>query len=146
MPSASLRRGLQSFPLLLLASWLVVPCVVFAQTLTATNPAPAPQQAWEIALKTLFPVIMTVASPYLTGWIEAGFHRMPAPIQYLVSGCLSALIGAVAGAIPDFPLGIESGANLGAASGLSGQFLANQHYQALHPATEQAGPPPEIKP
>lgn len=88
-----------------------------AQTLTTDEPVP--QKAWEILLKLGFPVIMTVIGPIVTGFIKSA----PDWVKYIVASLASMLVGAGAGAIPDFPLTIESAATIGATSGAIGQKL-----------------------
>jgi hypothetical protein len=109
-----------------------------AQTLTAPNPPPAPQAAWEMLLKLAIPIVITGASPYLQGWITSNFAKVHPSIQYMISSLLGLAMGAIAGQIPDFPLTSESAANMGAGAGLTGQFLANQSHADLHPKTESA--------
>lgn len=109
-----------------------------AQTLTLDNP-PAPAQAsWEVLLKLAFPVIITGISPYVTGWITSSFAKVHPSIQYMISSLLGLIMGALAGQIPDFPLGSESAATIGAGAGGTGQYLANQSRAAMHPKTEAA--------
>jgi len=91
--------------------------ISLAQTLTTD--APAPQKAWEVLLKLGFPVIMTVVGPFVTGFIKTA----PSWVKYVVASLASMLVGAGAGAIPDFPLTIESAATIGATSGATGQAL-----------------------
>lgn len=91
--------------------------VAVAQTLTTD--APAGQKAWEVLLKLGFPVIMTVIGPFVTGFIKSA----PEWVKYIVAGLSSMLVGAGAGAIPDFPLTIESAATIGVTSGAIGQKL-----------------------
>jgi len=94
---------------------------VMAQTLSTD--APAGQKTWEIVLKLAFPILMTAVGPYVTGYIK---HAHPAA-KYIVASLASMLIGVGAGAIPDFPLTMESAATIGATSGATGQFLFLQH-------------------
>lgn len=91
--------------------------ISLAQTLTTDEPVP--QKAWEVLLKLGFPVIMTVVGPFVTGFIKSA----PTPVKYVIASLASMLVGAGAGAIPDFPLGIESAATIGATSGATGQAL-----------------------
>lgn len=88
-----------------------------AQTLTTD--APLEQKTWEILLKLAFPVLMTAVGPMLTQYMKT----MPPVVKYLVASLGSMVVGAGAGAIPDFPLSIESGATIGVTSGAIGQKL-----------------------
>ncbi|MGH6821215.1 MAG: hypothetical protein ACREDU_10185 [Methylocella sp.] len=113
-------------PLLMsLCLWLLSVSPVLAQTMTTNEPAS--QQAWEVLLKLAFPIVMTAVGPFVTGYIK---DAHPA-LKYVVASLASMLVGAGAGSIPDFPLGMESAATIGATSGATGQFL----YLA-HPKTE----------
>lgn len=51
----------------------------------------------------------------------------------VVSSVIGAILAGAAGAIPDFPLTVESAATMGAAGGATGQMLANMHPQAVQP-------------
>ena len=92
----------------LLSPVLVLLSVSYAVAQTLTTDEPAPQKMWEVLLKTFFPILMTVGMPYLTGLITSGFRKVPQPIQYVISSVLGAIVGALAGQIPDFPLGSEA--------------------------------------
>ena len=94
---------------------------VVAQTLM-TN-APIEQKTWEIMLKLAFPVLMTAVGPMLTQYIS----NAPPAVKYLVASLGSMCVGAGAGAIPDFPLTIESAATIGVTSGAIGQKLFMMH-------------------
>lgn len=108
--------------------WLTIPMlfiysVSIAQTLTTNEPAP--QKIWEVFLKVLFPAIWTYVAPQLTGLITSGMKKVPASLQVVISSVLGAVMAGAAGAIPDFPLTIESAATMGAAGGGTGQLLFN---------------------
>ena len=107
-------RVVQLVVMTVMMLWYVVG---FAQTLTTNEPAP--QKAWEILLKLSFPVIMTVIGPFATGYIKGA----PSWVKYIVASLASMLVGLGAGAIPDFPLTMESAATIGATSGATGQAL-----------------------
>lgn len=96
---------------------LVFVAVAVAQTLTTD--ASVPQKSWEILLKLAFPVLLTAVGPFVTGFVKG----LPAPAKYVIASLASMLVGAGAGAIPDFPLSIESGATMGATAGAVGQKL-----------------------
>jgi hypothetical protein len=106
--------------LLLMFVMLLVYSNSFAQTLTTD--APVPQKAWEVLLKLGFPVVMTVVGPFVTGFIKTA----PTWVKYVVASLASMIVGAGAGAIPDFPLTVESAATIGATSGATGQALFMQ--------------------
>ncbi len=106
----------------------------FAQTLTTD--ASAPQKAWEIILKIMFPALWTVGAPWVTGLVTAGITHVPAPLRVVISSVLGAIVAGAAGAIPDFPLTIESSATMGLAGGATGQILANLDPSTLKPKTE----------
>ena len=124
--------------LYLLSPVLVLLSVSYAVAQTLTTDAPPEQKAWEVALKMLFPIIMTAVGPYFTGLITSSFAKVPAPVQYVISSILGLLMGAVAGQVPGFPLGSESAATIGLASGGTGQFLANSTLADMHPKTDSA--------
>jgi hypothetical protein len=96
-----------------------------AQTLLTDKPAE--QKAWEVLLKLFFPTIWTAAAPYLTRGVTWGMLKVmtsvPQPLQVVVSSVLGGILAGIAGAIPDFPLSIESAATMGAAGGAAGQVL-----------------------
>lgn len=133
-----LYRALRALSLLMAVLALVAilfPFLGLAQE--ATAPAPE-QKLWEVFLKVLFPTLWTAVAPYITGLITSGIKRVPPVFQVVISGVLGSLMAGAAGAIPDFPLGIESAATMGAAGGASGQLLANMHPKAMHPKTDAA--------
>lgn len=107
-------------------------------TISASAAAPPEQKLWEIFLKVLFPTLWTAVSPFLTGLITSGIKRVPPVFQVVISGILGSLMAGAAGALPDFPLSIESAAQMGAASGATGQLLANMNPQAMQPKTDAA--------
>lgn len=122
--------------IILMLSWYTVS---FAQTLTTDEPAP--QKIWEIMLKLGFPVLMTAVSPWLQGLITSSIKKVPPTVQVAISSILGLIIGGIAGAIPDFPLTIESAATMGIASGGTGQVLVNMQSGTMHPKVGEAGKP-----
>lgn len=123
-------------------SWLHIMMIIgvllmsitsYAQTLTTD--APPQQKLWEVFLKVLFPAVWTAVAPWLTGIITMGIKHVPAPLRVVISSVLGAVMAGAAGAIPDFPLGVESAATMGAAGGATGQVLANMNPSALKPKT-----------
>ena len=76
-------------------------------------------------MKVLFPVVWTAFAPWLTGIVTSGMTKVPKPFQVIISSVLGAVVAGAAGAIPDFPLTIESAATMGAAGGGTGQILLN---------------------
>ena len=115
----------------------LVPVLGLAQEATISAPQPE-QQLWEVFLKVLFPTLWTAVSPYLTGLITSGIKRVPPVFQVVISGILGSLMAGAAGAIPEFPLSIESAAQMGAAGGATGQLLANMNPKAMQPKTDAA--------
>ena len=112
---------------------LLISVTSYAQTLTTNEP---PQQKlWEVFLKILFPAVWTAVAPWLTGIITMGIKHVPTPLRVVISSVLGALMAGAAGAIPDFPLGVESAATMGAAGGATGQVLANMNPSTLKPKT-----------
>lgn len=103
--------------LLSLSLMLAGASTVLAQTLTTD--APVPQKMWEIILKLAFPLVLTVVGPFVTSFIKTAH---PA-IKYVVAGFASLLVGVGAGAIPDFPLTMESAGTMGVTGGVIGQKL-----------------------
>lgn len=103
--------------------------ISLAQTLTTDEPAG--QKAWEVLLKLGFPVIMTVVGPFVTGFMKSA----PTWVKYVVASVASMVVGAGAGAIPDFPLTIESAATIGATSGATGQALFMQIPKPATPSS-----------
>lgn len=131
-----MRRLTQWFPVLVAVLMLLIALPALAQTLTTD--APADQKIWEVFLKVLFPTLWTAVSPYVTGLITSGIKRVPPALQVVISGVLGSLMAGAAGAIPDFPLSVESAATMGAASGATGQMLANMNPRAMQPKTDAA--------
>lgn len=107
---------------------------------------------WEVLLKVLFPAIWTAVAPFVTKGITAlllkAITYVPPSAQVLISSVVGAVIAGAAGAIPDFPLTIESAAEMGAAGGASGQILANMHPNEVQPKEQKQGAVqvPEVKP
>ena len=117
-------------------------CVpVLAQTLTTDKPAE--QKLWEVFLKILFPTVWTAVSPYFTKYVTAGLlwvmSSVPASVQVVISSVIGGLLAGMAGAVPDFPLTVESAATMGAAGGATGQLLANMNPQAMQPQPAKTG-------
>lgn len=124
------------FPLMLALLMVMMTLPALAQTLTTE--APAEQKLWEVFLKVLFPTLWTAVSPFFTGLITSGIKRVPPAFQVVISGVLGSLMAGAAGAIPDFPLSVESAATMGAAGGATGQMLANMNPRAMQPKTDAA--------
>lgn len=124
------------FPLIMTVLALLIALPALAQTLTTE--APAEQKLWEVFLKVLFPTLWTAVSPFITGLITSGIKRVPPAFQVVISGVLGSLMAGAAGAIPDFPLSVESAATMGAAGGATGQMLANMNPRAMQPKTDAA--------
>ena len=131
-----MQKFRQWFPLMLAA--LIVLSAVPSLAQTLTTDAPAEQKIWEVFLKVLFPTLWTAVSSFITGLITSGIRRVPPAFQIVISGVLGSLMAGAAGAIPDFPLSMESAATMGAAGGATGQMLANMHPRALQPKTDAA--------
>lgn len=106
-----------------------------AQTIMTDKPVD--QKLWEVFLKVLFPTVWTAVSPFATKYVTMGLLKLmsavPASLQVVVSGVLGSLMAGAAGAIPDFPLTVESAATMGAAGGATGQLLANMNPAAAQP-------------
>lgn len=96
---------------------------VIAQTLTTNEPAP--QKAWEMMLKIIFPAIWTGLAPYITSLIAKVIIGIPPPIKVVISTVLGTIMAGLAGTVPEFPLTVESAATMGAAGGGTGQVLFN---------------------
>lgn len=96
---------------------------------------------WEVILKIAFPALWTVASPFFTKGITWGLLKIvnfvPQSVQIVISSVVGATIAGLAGAIPEFPLTTESAAQMGAASGATGQVLASLHPNAVQPVGNQ---------
>jgi len=123
-------RVIQLVMIVVMILWYVTG---FAQTLSTD--APPQQKAWEIFLKVLFPAVWTVGAPWVTGLITSGIKHVPSPLRVIISSVLGAITAGLAGAIPDFPLTIESASEMGAAGGATGQVLALLQPGALKPKT-----------
>lgn len=99
------------------------------------------ENVWEVVLKIAFPALWTVAAPFFTKgvtWLMLkAVSSVPASVQIVISSIVGATIAGMAGAIPEFPLSVESAAEMGAASGATGQILANLHPNAVQPAGNQ---------
>lgn len=125
---------------------LVLPCWLLAMPAlaqTLTTDAPADQKIWEVFLKILFPTVWTAVSPFFTKYVTAVLlwvmSSVPASVQIVISSVIGGLLAGMAGAVPDFPLGVESAATMGAAGGATGQLLANMNPQAVQPQPAKAG-------
>lgn len=101
-------------------------------------PVPAPEEWYKTLLKILFPALWTVGGPWLTGLVTSGFAKVPVWVQVPIATALSAIVGALAGVIPDFPLTIQSAAEMAGAGGGTGQILANMHPTTLQPKVGSA--------
>ena len=106
-----------------LAPWLLMISVEAVAAQTLMTDEPAGQKTWEVLLKLAFPILMTAVGPMATRYVK----DWPPPLKYVVASLASMLVGAGLGAVPDFPLGIESAATIGATSGATGQYLYLQH-------------------
>ena len=115
-----------------------MPFLGWAQEATVSAPLAPEQKLWEVFLKVLFPTLWTAVSPFVTGLITSGIKRVPPAFQVVISGVLGSLMAGAAGAIPDFPLSVESAATMGAAGGATGQMLANMNPKAMQPKTDAA--------
>lgn len=94
---------------------------------------------WETVLKVAFPALWTVTAPFFTKGVTWALLKVvafvPPSVQIVVSSIVGATIAGMAGAIPEFPLSIESAAQMGAAGGATGQILANLRPEAVQPVT-----------
>ena len=124
---------------LLVVFLLVTVAPSMAQTLTTD--APTPTKIWEVVLKVLFPVIWTAGAPWFTALVTKGINNVPTQLKVVISSVAAALCAGIAGAIPDFPLTIESSMEMGASQGAAGQLLAQTHPQKLElkPAPASSG-------
>lgn len=104
-----------------------------AQTIMTDKPVD--QKIWEVGLKVLFPALWTAVAPWVTGIVTSSIKQVPTTVQVVISSILGAVMAGVAGAIPDFPLTVESAATMGAAGGGTGQVLANMNPETIHPKT-----------
>lgn len=107
---------------------LLMYSTVLAQTLTTDEPLP--QKALEIFLKMVFPAIWTGVGPWITRLVTFSLQRVPKELLVVISTILGAVMAGAAGAIPDFPLTIESAAEMGAAGAGTGQVLMNMMPQS----------------
>lgn len=112
---------------------------------TVASDAPTSDKLWEVVLKLTFPALWTVASPFFTKGITWALLKVvsmvPPSVQIVISSLIGATVAGLAGAIPEFPLSIESAAQMGAAGGATGQILANLHPNAVQPVGNQADRP-----
>lgn len=118
---------------------LAVPVPLFAQTLGTDKPPE--QQIVEIFLKLLFAFGIGVA-PWLTGKLTAGLTHVPFAVRAVISTTITSLIGALFGSIPEFPLTMESSAEIGASWGVVGQWIAQKNPALFTPKTVQLDPEP----
>lgn len=132
------RLSLLFSTLILTVAWVFVG-ISIAQTVASD--APSSDKLWEVVLKVAFPALWTVASPFFTKGITWGLLKVvsivPPSVQIVISSVIGATVAGLAGAIPDFPLTVESAAEMGAAGGATGQILANLHPNAVQPAGNQ---------
>ena len=91
-----------------------------AQTLTTD--APVDTKLLELGFKFFFGAVVPTVSPMITSTISHAVGGLPGWAKYLISSLMGLLQGGLAGAIPDFPVTIESGAEMGLATGAGGQF------------------------
>ncbi len=117
--------------------WILILMATYAAAQTLTTDAPTEQKVWEVALKLIFPAIWTAVSPFVTKGVTWGMLKImsavPASVQVAISSVVGAVFAGLAGAIPDFPLGIESAATMGFAGGATGQLLAMSNPAAVQP-------------
>lgn len=101
--------------------WCVFGLVLASLGLAQAEAAPAapPTDYWAAIFKVVFPVVITIVGPIVTGFIKTA----PSWVKYILSGLSSALVGAGAGEIPNFPLTPESAALVGLLGGPVGQAL-----------------------
>lgn len=111
------------------------PAELFAQTLTTD--APPEQKMIELLMKALGMATVGLA-PWLTGKLTAGLASVPYPVRLFISSTLGSVLGAALGFIPEYPLGIESAAEMGGAGGLVGQWLAQKNPNLFTPKTVQS--------
>lgn len=115
---------------------LLMSVSAYAQTIMTDKPVD--QKVWEVALKVIFPAIWTAVAPWITGLVTSGIAHVPPAFRVLISSVLGAVMAGAAGAIPDFPLTIESAATMGLASGGTGQILASMEPSIMKPKTDAA--------
>lgn len=116
-----------------------LPLTAGAQTLTTNDPPE--QKIIELVLKLLFAFGVGVA-PWLTGKLTAGLANVPFAVRAAISSAITAIIGSIFGAIPDFPLTIESSAEIGASWGVVGQWYAQKSPAIFTPKTVPPEPAP----
>ena len=119
--------------MLLTFIFLLIYAESFAQTLTSD--ASVSQKSWEIMIKILFPALWTIGAPWVTGLVTSGITHVPLPLRVVISSVLGATMAGLVGTIPDFPLGVESAAAMGAAGGGTGQVLSSMQPETLKPKT-----------
>jgi hypothetical protein len=93
----------------------------------------------KLAIPTLT-VLVPYGTKYITMFLQKFIKVIPPWGQTLASSLIGVLVGGLAGAIPDFPVGVESGATMGAAIGGASQVIANTHPDALQPNPNVKGP------
>lgn len=119
-----------------------LPSELFAQTLTTDDPPE--KKIIELLMKAVGMATVAIA-PWLTGKLTAGLASVPYPVRLFLSSIIgSVLMGAVS-FIPEYPLGLESSAEMGGAGGLAGQWLALKNPNLFTPHTVQPETP-EKKP
>jgi hypothetical protein len=120
--------------IILLLSILIPWSYAIAETLTTD--APVEQKLWEVMLKTIFPVLWTAVGPFFTKGVTYLLLKVmatvPASVQIALSSIFAGAVAGVAGAIPDFPLSVESAINMAMPQGATAQMQA-----MMNPATVQ---------
>jgi hypothetical protein len=114
---------------------LFISVSVYAQTIMTDKPTD--QKVWEVALKIIFPAIWTALAPWITGLVTSGMAHVSPAIRVAISSVLGAVMAGATGAIPDFPLTVESAATMGLASGGTGQVLASMQPNTMKPKTDE---------
>lgn len=127
---------------LFMVSIAAFPTVLFAQT--PTPETPPEQKIIELLIKAVGMASVAVA-PWLTGKLTAGLASVPYPVRLFISSAIGSILMGAISFIPEFPLALESGAEMGAAGGLAGQWLALRNPNTFTPHTVQPETP-EKKP
>ena len=118
------------------------PTDLFAQAL---QPGESPEQKIiELLVKAVGMASVAVA-PWLTGKLTAGLASVPYPVRLFISSAIGSILMGAIGFIPEFPLTVESGAEMGAAGGLAGEWLALRNPNTFTPNTVKPETP-EKKP
>jgi len=119
-----------------------LPTELFAQALPPGEPPE--QKIIELLVKAVGMASIAVA-PWLTGKLTAGLSSVPYPVRLFISSAIGSILMGAIGFIPEFPLTVESGAEMGGAGGLIGQWLALKNPNSFTPHTVQPETP-EKKP